>query len=346
MKSPLLDLGNECPSSSNQDDSCLLPWLPLPEEMVRGVRFDLYREVRHFIHISRRHYLLNFQTYYNPQSVRLTNVFHMYFDFLKIWEEHLLNIAFRHRHVQENQAILDLLRKQWIFLTLVYSNHQKRRTEDSDPHENMRLLECNFIPSCCISAAINSTLNQQEVPSIQVKNFTFELFFSLFLQSWPREDIADLFTKHSESSGFMDLAGLYSFLNSSISNVTMKRSLSGLGHSSRITRPRKVKHVNLMQWEARHFYRTPKQSTSIRVRSKSDYQDLASKNKLDQLKPPEKHNKTETRLSESSRYTADSNDECSVQNKCAQICLNQADFNAIVKRYESNPIPREKGRLT
>ncbi|KAF6772044.1 hypothetical protein AHF37_09436 [Paragonimus kellicotti] len=50
MKSPLLDLGDECPSSSNQDDSCTLPWMPLPEEMVRGVRFDLYSESHSFEH--------------------------------------------------------------------------------------------------------------------------------------------------------------------------------------------------------------------------------------------------------------------------------------------------------
>ncbi|KAF5405357.1 hypothetical protein PHET_01174 [Paragonimus heterotremus] len=131
---------------------------------------------------------------------------------LKLWEEHLLNIAFRHRHVQENQAILDLLRKQWVFLTLVYSSHQELWTEGSNSRENMGSMECKFIPSCCISAALNLTPNQQEIPSIQIKDFTFELFFSLFLQSWPREDIADLFTKHSDCSGFMDLTGLYNFL--------------------------------------------------------------------------------------------------------------------------------------
>ncbi|KAA0194662.1 hypothetical protein FBUS_06541 [Fasciolopsis buskii] len=71
----------------------LMPWSPIPNELTRGCYVTVFREVR----------LVDLAHLDDVELMYPANW---------LWENTLINIAFRHRHVIENMATLDVLRKQ------------------------------------------------------------------------------------------------------------------------------------------------------------------------------------------------------------------------------------------
>ncbi|VDP66733.1 unnamed protein product [Echinostoma caproni] len=186
----------------------------------------------------------------------------------EIWQETLINIAFRHRHVIENLATLDVFGRVkeavsfkhflqgiivWIYLILHYGAIGVDSRSDQNPAGD----SSHRVSGCCIAAAFGDEEITSQIPSIPLKDFTFDLFFDLFLQIWPREEIADMFATYSDGFGLMDHNGLNEFLNRSVSkSIRISHDRELCASTSRLDCPRKIKHINLMQWEARHFYRS------------------------------------------------------------------------------------------
>ncbi|OON19630.1 hypothetical protein X801_04500, partial [Opisthorchis viverrini] len=206
--------------------------------------------------------------------------------------------------------------------------------------------------------ALGSSQAHSELPSVQLKDFTFDLFFNLFLQSWPREEIADLFTMYSpfqlrerldvrlpsKVQDYNRLCFLY------IMSSFQKPPESSTTRQSRVTRPRKIKHVNLMHWEARHFYRTKSQRNINQPTQRpnvipSSNNTLGTSRSRSEQRQPRSHRVTNAAV-HSPRPLTHVNSQRQKQTVFPAIKLSQSEFRTIVQKYETDPVVRQQGRLS
>ncbi|CAH8639958.1 unnamed protein product [Heterobilharzia americana] len=177
---------------------------------------------------------------------------------LESWKDALLHLIFTHYATRIDLAPLELLWKQWTHLVLMYSSTLSGMEDGESLHD-----ENITVSSCCLRAALGmeessvvinkvQKLNSFPDEEIKLENFTFDCFFNLFLQSWPREDITDLFYSHTNSKGYMNCQELNSFLHTSISYFT---NPSFPTHSSRNFKTPE-KHKTLRHIKYLHLERT------------------------------------------------------------------------------------------
>ncbi|KAG5442844.1 1-phosphatidylinositol 4,5-bisphosphate phosphodiesterase beta-3, partial [Clonorchis sinensis] len=199
--------------------------------------------------------------------------------------------------------------------------------------------------------ALGSSQTHSELPSVQLKDFSFDLFFNLFLQSWPREEVADLFTMYSDNFSLMNHSGLVNFLQSTVSVSSFQKvPESSTTRQSRVTRPRKIKHVNLMHWEARHFYRTKSQKTINQPTQRfnlipSSNNNLGTNRSRSEQRQSRSRPVTTTAV-HSPRPLTHVNSQRQKQTVFPAIKLSQSEFRTIVQRYETDPVVRHQGRLS
>ncbi|KER22639.1 hypothetical protein T265_09302 [Opisthorchis viverrini] len=170
-------------------------------------------------------------------------------------------------------------------------------------------------------------------------------------ESWPREEIADLFTMYSDNFSLMNHGGLVEFLQSTVSvSSFQKPPESSTTRQSRVTRPRKIKHVNLMHWEARHFYRTKSQRNINQPTQRpnvipSSNNTLGTSRSRSEQRQPRSHRVTNAAV-HSPRPLTHVNSQRQKQTVFPAIKLSQSEFRTIVQKYETDPVVRQQGRLS
>ncbi|TPP66082.1 hypothetical protein FGIG_07891 [Fasciola gigantica] len=188
------------------------------------------------------------------------------------------------------------------------------------------------------------------MPSVPLENFTFDMFFEMFLQIWPREEVVDLFSTYSDGFGQMDHNGLNEFLNRSISkSMQIRPCLESDISTNRLDCPRKIKHINLMQWEARHFYRNQKKDDIAR----QNIQAPSRTNEGHRSRSEHHHSVARSTRTATTRraglmsQSKTSRDQSIGTNQIhVTFQLGVDEFRELVNRYEWNLASRKKNRLS
>nr|CAH8871734.1 unnamed protein product [Trichobilharzia regenti] len=305
---------------------------------------------------------------------------------LESWKNALLRLVFTHYTARITLAPLELLWKQWTHLILVCSKLSPCKDEQTSCNSH------TIVPDCCLTAALgiegdsvhkqtSFSVNEKcdgkyfsgeniETQQIRLENLTFDYFFSLFVQLWPREDIADLFSAHTKSKGYMNCQELNSFLQTSISYFA---NSSFPVHNSRGLRTnekqRTLRHIKYLHMERTqhniteatpaktNLNRKPKsqklQNVSCLKRSRSCY--TTEKSSVHRSR---KHtdnvsaavytpNSPEEFLSlTSSPMHQDKSDVEESKGQCLPVIVSEEEFVKIIQHHETNKYAASKCLLS
>ncbi|XP_018654074.1 hypothetical protein Smp_141810 [Schistosoma mansoni] len=300
---------------------------------------------------------------------------------LKLWKDNLLRLVFTHYPTRVDLAPLELLWKQWTHLIIVYSNLSTWRKTQQPIHDRK-----STISNCCILAAfglegnllpshrsylsecspintdnvnIDHSSSNANIEETLLDNFTFDVFFDLFIHSWPREDIAELFSAYTKTKGFMNYQELNSFLHTSISYFTNSNvSLENSRNFKAVDKQKTLRHIKYLHLERTQNNQTPikmksfqkshsrkSQNNSSLKRSKSCYTtnqtDLNQSQNLDILNLTSESLSSTTSPLHHNRNRM--NDHKSIS---SLVSTNYKEFSEIVRRYETNQYAVSKCLLT
>ncbi|VDO64115.1 unnamed protein product [Schistosoma margrebowiei] len=278
-------------------------------------------------------------------------------------------------------APLELLWKQWTHLIIVYTNLSTWRKTEQLIHDRK-----STIPNCCILAAfglegnllpshrsylsecspiitenanIDYSSSDANIEETLLDNFTFDVFFNLFIHSWPREDIADLFSAYTKTKGFMNCQELNSFLNTSISYFTNPNvSFENPKNFKGVDKQKTLRHIKYL-----HIERTQNNQTPVKMKSFQKFQSQKYQNDSNLKRSKSCYTTNQTNLNQSQiantlNLTSESlssttsplhhdrnrlNDHKSVS---SLVITNYKEFSEIVRRYETNQYAVSKCLLT
>ncbi|CAH8621228.1 unnamed protein product [Schistosoma intercalatum] len=280
---------------------------------------------------------------------------------LKLWKDNLLRLVFTHYPTRIDLAPLELLWKQWTHLIIVYSNLSTWRKTEQLIHDRK-----STIPNCCILAAfglegnllpshrsylsecspiitdnvnIDYISSDANIEETLLDNFTFDVFFNLFIHSWPRDDIADLFSAYTKTKGFMNCQELNSFLHTSVSYFTNPNvSLKNPRNFKAVDKQKTLRHIKYL-----HIERT--QNNSNLKRSRSCY--TTDHTNSNQSPIANTLNLTSESLSsKTSPLHHDRNRINDHKSISSLVITNYKEFSEIVRRYETNQYAVSKCLLT
>ncbi|CAH8566194.1 unnamed protein product [Schistosoma turkestanicum] len=297
---------------------------------------------------------------------------------LKLWKDNLLRLVFTHYPTRIDLAPLELLWKQWTHLIIVYSNlstwkKSEQLTRDGKftlsnccilaafglerdlvPTHKTYLSECS--PVIANNVNVDYCSDSDKIESTSLDHFTFDVFFNLFIHFWPREDIADLFSAHTKTKGFMNCEELNSFLHTSISYFTNPNiSVKNSNNIKSFDKQKTMRHIKYLHIERTQNNQAPvkinlyqkshsriSQHNSSLKRSKSCYTNNHSQ-KSDIL------NLTDDILSATTsplHQDASRNSMNDAKFTSSPVITNYKEFSEIVRRYETNQYAISKCLLT